>query len=131
MSLRMGSSGTPDEERRAEQNSQSLSAGGPYGAHHSLAGGDGARRLADIQGPLIYRDVYYAQAIKWVRGRIKYGPEFVGHPLEEFDDEMLDALNYVQEAKRRWGYTIPESVSEDLRRIRETVRSIYLQRATK
>jgi hypothetical protein len=42
-----------------------------------------------------------ARAIKWQRGREKYGPDFVGDPLEELDAELLDAINYAEEAARR------------------------------
>lgn len=38
---------------------------------------------------------------KWKAGRAGRGPEFEGHPLEEFDGEMLDALNYLDEAERQ------------------------------
>ena len=41
---------------------------------------------------------------KWEEGRKKYGPTFVGHPLEEFDAEMLDAMNYLDEAAEQ-GYS--------------------------
>lgn len=46
-----------------------------------------------------------ARAIKWQRGREKYGPDFVGDPLEELDGELLDAMNYAEEAERR-GYVV-------------------------
>jgi len=39
------------------------------------------------------------------RGREQYGPVFSGHPLEELDEELLDAINYAEEAARhgfRW-----------------------------
>jgi hypothetical protein len=32
-----------------------------------------------------------ARAVKWRRGRRKYGGGFRGHPLEELDEELLDA----------------------------------------
>ena len=43
--------------------------------------------------------------IKWKIGRETYGPVFVGHPLEQLNDEILDAYNYCEEA-RRWGYDL-------------------------
>jgi hypothetical protein len=46
-----------------------------------------------------------ARAIKWQLGREKYGPDFVGDPLEELDAELLDAMNYAEEAARQ-GYDV-------------------------
>jgi len=40
---------------------------------------------------------------KWRLGQIKYGKKFVGHPLEELDDELIDAMNYCNVALQ-WGY---------------------------
>lgn len=34
------------------------------------------------------------RSAKWRRGREQYGPVFIGHPLEELDEELLDAMNY-------------------------------------
>lgn len=46
-----------------------------------------------------------AKKEKWRLGQIKYGPIFVGHPLEQLDDELIDAMNYCEEAERQ-GYNI-------------------------
>jgi len=48
---------------------------------------------------LIRLPIEAARREKWRIGRAKYGPKFVGHPLEEFDSEMIDALNYLDEAE--------------------------------
>ncbi len=47
---------------------------------------------------LIAIPIAEARTIKWARGRQKDGAEFIGDPLEELFDELLDALNYVEEA---------------------------------
>jgi len=46
-----------------------------------------------------------AKKEKWRLGQIKYGPEFIGHPLEQLDDELIDAMNYCDVASR-WGYDV-------------------------
>lgn len=65
-------------------------------------------------------DIDAAKAEKWARGREKYGPVFVGHPLEQLDDELIDAMNYCEEAERR-GYPM-EEISKALRRLCMLVR---------
>lgn len=40
---------------------------------------------------LIHIPIEDARAAKWRRGREQYGPVFIGHPLEELDEELLDA----------------------------------------
>jgi len=60
---------------------------------------------------------------KWARGAEQYGAAFVGHPLLELDEELLDAINYVAEAERQ-GWEIGE-VRPWLLAIREGVRRIY------
>ena len=47
-----------------------------------------------------------ARRLKWEEGRVKYGDEFVGHPVLELDYELLDGMNYVEECRRR-GYSMP------------------------
>ncbi|MGA3026957.1 MAG: hypothetical protein ABSF98_19545 [Bryobacteraceae bacterium] len=42
---------------------------------------------------LIHLPIEEARAAKWRRGREQYGPFFIGHPLEELDEELLDAMN--------------------------------------
>lgn len=42
-----------------------------------------------------------ARKIKWKAGQEKYGPVFVGDPLEELYAELADALNYIDEAERQ------------------------------
>ena len=70
----------------------------------------------------IHLEIEDARARKWSVGQQKYGPKFVGHPLEQFDEEMLDALNYVDEAER-WGFDMG-SIAVELRGICERVRAM-------
>jgi len=72
---------------------------------------------------LIHLPIEEALAAKWRRGREHYGPVFIGHPLEELDEELLDAMNYAEEAARR-GFPIA-GIPEDLRRLCERIRAIY------
>ena len=64
-----------------------------------------------------------ARKIKWQWGRAKYGAEFVGHPLEQLDSELLDALNYVEEAERQ-GYSL-HNVDSYLRILSKRVQDAY------
>ena len=64
-----------------------------------------SRRLIDMS-------VEDARQAKWEAGVLEHGPVFRHEPIEEFDLEMLDALNYCDEAQRQ-GY--PESRLEVLR----------------
>ena len=72
---------------------------------------------------LIQLSIEEARAAKWRRGRELYGPVFIGHPLEELDEELLDAMNYAEEAAR-WGFPM-SGVGEDLRDLCERIRAIY------
>lgn len=56
-----------------------------------------ATKLIDLSIP-------EARAAKMAAGREKYGPEFVGDPLEELDSELIDAMNYCAEAEGRGVY---------------------------
>lgn len=47
---------------------------------------------------LIDMPVLEAREAKWKIGREKYGPEFQGNPLEELHDELIDAMNYTDQA---------------------------------
>ena len=47
---------------------------------------------------LIHLPIEEARKAKWRRGREQYGPVFIGQPLEELDEELLDAMNYAEEA---------------------------------
>lgn len=64
-----------------------------------------------------------AQRVKWIAGRKKLGPVFVGHPLEELDGEFIDSLNYIEEAERQ-GMTLP-GFADNIRDMRERLRGIY------
>ncbi len=72
---------------------------------------------------LIHLPIEEARAAKWRRGQEQYGPVFIGHPLEELDEELLDAMNYAEEAARR-GFPMGE-IGEGLRRLCERIRAIY------
>ena len=72
---------------------------------------------------LIHLPIEAARAAKWRRGRKRYGPVFIGNPLEELDEELLDAMNYAEEAARR-GFHMA-GIPEDLRRLAERIRAIY------
>jgi hypothetical protein len=72
---------------------------------------------------LICLPIEAARVTKWRRGREQYGPVFIGHPLEELDEELLDALNYAEEAARQ-GFPMAE-IREDLRPLCERIRVIY------
>ena len=72
---------------------------------------------------LIHLPIEEARAAKWRRGRQQYGPVFIGHPLEELDEELLDAINYAEEAARR-GFPMA-GIAEDLRHLTERIRAIY------
>jgi hypothetical protein len=76
---------------------------------------------------LIDLPIEEARAAKWRRGRELHGPVFIGHPighpLEELDEELLDAMNYAEEAARR-GFPMA-GIAEDLRDLCERTRAIY------
>jgi hypothetical protein len=71
---------------------------------------------------LMHIPIEAARAAKWRRGREQYGPVFIGDPLEELDEELLDAMNYAEEAARR-GFPMA-GIGEDLRRLCERIRAI-------
>lgn len=50
---------------------------------------------------LIYKTIETAMRIKWAAGQRKYGTEFVGHPLEQADFELIDTLNYIKVAMQK------------------------------
>jgi hypothetical protein len=72
---------------------------------------------------LIHLPIEQARAVKWRHGRERYGPVFTGDPLEELDEELLDAMNYAEEAARR-GFPMAQ-IAEDLRRLCDRTRAIY------
>lgn len=72
---------------------------------------------------LISMPIAEARQVKWAAGRVKFGPEFVGDPLEELDSELIDAMNYVEEAERR-GLYLP-GLQDSLRAMCVQVRAAY------
>ena len=81
-----------------------------------MAPASGVMKLIDLP-------IDRARRVKWERGRARYGPVFVGHPLEELDEELLDGMNYAAEAARR-GFPMA-GISEDIRRLCERIRAVY------
>jgi hypothetical protein len=82
------------------------------------------RAMRRLPTDYINLDTDAAARLKWSRGREKYGDAFVGHPLLELDEELLDALNYVTEAERQ-GWDLG-SMGTFLRLFRQRVRGAYL-----
>jgi hypothetical protein len=54
----------------------------------------GGRRLIDLS-------IEEAAREKWEAGRREHGAEFVGDPVEELFAELIDGLNYCDEARRQ------------------------------
>lgn len=79
---------------------------------------------------LIDLDFDEAAAIKHECGRQKYRAQgegtFVGEPLPELFEELLDAVNYAQEAEKQ-GIALP-GVVRDLRDIADRVRRAWRDR---
>ena len=63
--------------------------------------------------------------VKWEAGQKIYGKEFVGHPLVQLDEELIDALNYIDEAER-WGIAMGDCAST-IRAIRDFNQVMYLK----
>ena len=81
-----------------------------------------------MAGKLNYINMPTREALeaKWARGEEQYGKTFVGHPLEELDEELLDAMNYVAEAERqRW---LLPGFRARLRTMREELQEVYRER---
>jgi hypothetical protein len=70
---------------------------------------------------LIHLPIEEARAAK--AGPEQHGPVFIGHPLEELDEELLDAMNYTEEAARG-GFPMV-GIPEGLRQLCEQIRAIY------
>ncbi len=85
--------------------------------------------LNRTSGPYIHLPTREALVEQWKRGREQYGPVFVGHPLEELDEELLDAMNYVEEAQRQgWGMLGAHRLLWELR---ERVCALYRRMPTR
>lgn len=61
---------------------------------------------------------------KWREGREKYGPDFVGDPIQEFYAEQVDSGNYLEEMARQ-GSLLPD----DINALDDMVRAIVLRLA--
>ena len=80
-----------------------------------------------MSGKLIDMPIGAARAEKWRAGREKFGPMFVGHPLEELHDELIDAMNYTTAAILRRKLTLLEGtlLGAELLAMCERVRELY------
>ena len=68
---------------------------------------------------LIHLPIEEARAERMRRTRAKFG-----HPLEELDKELLDAMNYAEEAEELWDLPMA-GIREGLRDLCERIRAIY------
>jgi hypothetical protein len=77
----------------------------------------------------VHLETEEALVAKWKRGEEQYGTVFVGHPLLELDEELLDAINYVAEAERQ-GWQIP-GARRLLFYLRAAIRALYFRMPTR
>lgn len=61
---------------------------------------------------------------KWREGREKYGPVFIGHPVKEAYEELLDLGNYFEQCARD-NCLLPD----DINALDDMVRAIVLRLA--
>jgi hypothetical protein len=54
-----------------------------------------------FDAPLMDLSIDEGKRIKWERGQVSYGTVFVGNPICECFDELLDAMNYVDEGRKQ------------------------------
>jgi hypothetical protein len=78
---------------------------------------------------LIELSIDEARRLKYEVGRQEHrakrgGDEFVGDPLKELFDELLDAMNYVDECERRG--LLLSSMGSHLRGLAERVQAIHV-----
>jgi len=64
-----------------------------------------------------------AARLKWEAGQRKHGTEFVGDPVEELFAELIDGLNYCDEARRQ-GVDLGE-VPQALRHLADVVQQVW------
>lgn len=82
-----------------------------------------------LQGKLIDMPFDVARAEKFKIGRAEHGPKFLNDPVEEIDMELIDAVNYAEEAIRQ-GYDV-ERMNNIIDRLKEVdclVRAMYQDR---
>lgn len=77
------------------------------------------------QGELLALPVEVARKRKFDKGRAEHGPIFKLDPLVEMDQELLDSLNYCDEAERR-GHCIGE-IREKIYSILHELRTIIVR----
>lgn len=82
-----------------------------------------------LQGRLIDMPFDVARSEKFKVGRAEHGPVFLRNPVEEIDMELIDAVNYAEEAIRQ-GYDKDtlETIISKLKAVDGMVRSLYASR---
>jgi hypothetical protein len=72
-----------------------------------------------------------AKQTKWAMGRKKYGPVFATDPIVELFDELIDGMNYVDEALRQDAITkaLHNVWHRDLEKLAKQVRQIVISHA--
>jgi hypothetical protein len=67
-----------------------------------------------------------ALSLKFQRGRVEHGPVFLRNPVQEIDEELIDAMNYADEAIRQgFDIDIMNVIKLRLREVDELVRMVY------
>lgn len=72
-----------------------------------------------------------AIAHRWHDGRAKHGLEFAGDPWNEWYEELIDAVNYVDEVAMRDPGANVDWCRDQLLRMAEHVRALWLERQKK
>lgn len=89
-----------------------------------------AKEAAKAQPPLFRLRIAEAKRVKWEAGRRAYGGDaFVGDPMAELYAELIDGLNYCDEARRQGIElgAIPDvlrDLTEDLRAMLRTPETV-------
>lgn len=90
----------------------------------SICGSEVPQRF--ITQPLISFPFDEARAIKFQIGRAEHGPVFLNHPVVEIDMELIDAVNYAEEAiKQGYDKTALETIISKLKDVDKMVRDLY------
>jgi len=72
-----------------------------------------------------------AIAERWRKGRLVHGTKFVGDPLNEWYEELIDAINYVDEVATRDPAADVDWCRDQLLRMAEHVRALWQKRQEK